>query len=62
MAIRNELMNECFPKHSRIGIARMKRDKETEESQKSGASMERSKAGMKEKEVSMAYHYLIKIQ
>ena len=32
MAIRNEeRMNECFPKHLRMGTARMKYDKETEE-------------------------------
>ena len=43
-------MHECFPKHSRMGTARMKQDKETdEEGKKKGASMERSKAGSKEK-------------
>ena len=43
-----ELMHECFPKHSRMG--RMKQDKETdEEGEKRGLSMERSKAGTKEK-------------
>ena len=32
MAIGNvELINDCFPKHSRIGTARLKYDKETEE-------------------------------
>ena len=32
MAIRNvELMQECFPKHSHMGTAKMKYDKETEE-------------------------------
>ena len=31
MAIRNEkLMNECFPKHSSMGTARMKYDKDAE--------------------------------
>ena len=51
MAIGNgELMHECFPKHSPMGTARMKEDKETyEEGKKRGASMERSKAGTKEK-------------
>ena len=46
MAIGNgELMHECFPKHSRMGTARMKLDKERdEEGKKIGASME-SKAG-----------------
>ena len=47
MAIRNgELMHECFPKHARMGTARMKSDKETrEEGNKKGVSMEGSKAG-----------------
>ena len=50
MAIGNvELMNECFPKHSSMLTARMKKVKETEED-KRGVSMERSKAGTKEKE------------
>ena len=51
MAVGNEeLMNERFPKHSRIGTAKMKYDKETEEEGKRrGVSMERSKAGSKEK-------------
>ena len=32
MAIGNgELVHECFPKHSRMGTARMKYDKETDE-------------------------------
>ena len=32
MAIGNvEFMYECFPKHSRLGTARMKKAKETEE-------------------------------
>ena len=49
MAIGNgELMWECFPKHSRMGTARMKEDKETdEEGRKRGVSIERSKAGTK---------------
>ena len=38
-----EPMHECFPKHSRMGTARMKGDKETEEEGKQrGLSMERS--------------------
>ena len=51
MAIGNEeLMHECFPKHTRVGTARMKKDKETdEEGKKRDASMERSKASRKEK-------------
>ena len=53
-----ELMHECFPKHSRMGTARMKYDKETEESKKSGVSMQSSK----KKEVPTDYQYLIKIQ
>ena len=49
MAIGNgELMHECFPKHSRMGTARMKWDKKTdEEDKKRGVSVERSKAGTK---------------
>ena len=51
MAIGNgELMHECFRKHSRMGTARMKEDKETDkDGQKIGASMERSKTGMTER-------------
>ena len=51
MAIGNgDLMQECFPKHSRMRIARMKYDKETdEEGKKRGVSMERSKSGTKKK-------------
>ena len=46
MAIGNELWHDCYPKHSRMGTARMKEDKETEEEGKErGVSMERSKAG-----------------
>ena len=57
-----ELMHECFPKHLRMGTARMKKDKETdEEGKKRGVSMEKSKAGTK-KDVPTAYHILIKIQ
>ena len=40
-------MHECFPKHSRIGTARMKYYKETEEGNKRGVSMEMTKAGTK---------------
>ena len=41
-------MHECFPKHSRMGTAKMKWDFETdEEGKKRGASMERSKEGTK---------------
>ena len=51
MAIGNgELMHEFFPKHSRMGTTRMKKDNETvEECKKRGVSMLRSKAGTKEK-------------
>ena len=51
MAIGNgELMQECFPKHLRMGTAQMKLDEETdEEGRKRGVSMERSKAGTKKK-------------
>ena len=38
MAIENEeLMHECFPKHRRMGTARMKLDKETDEEGKKRA-------------------------
>ena len=64
MAIGNGvLMQECFPKHLRMGTATIKKDKETDEhGKKRGVSVERIKAGMKEKEVPKAYRYLIKIQ
>ena len=43
-----ELLQERFPKHSRMGTARMKYDKETdEESKKRGVSMEKIKEGTK---------------
>ena len=43
MAIGNwVLMHECFPKHLRMGTARMKQDNETDEDgQKRGVSMEK---------------------
>ena len=45
-----ELMHVCFPKHSGMGTARMKQDKDTdEEGKKRGVSMDISKAGTKEK-------------
>ena len=52
MAIGNgELMHECFPKHLRMGTARMKQDNETDEGgKKRGVSMEKCKAGTKKKE------------
>ena len=50
MALINvELVHECFPKHWRMGTARMTYDEETEEGTKRGVSMKRCKAGMKEK-------------
>ena len=54
MAIGNEeLMHECFPKHSRMGAARMKYDKVTEEEgKKKEVSMERSKSGHERKKKS----------
>ena len=47
MAIENgELIHKCFPKHSCMGTARMKYDKETDkDGTKRGMSMERRKAG-----------------
>ena len=45
-----ELMHECSTKHSRMGTAIMKYDKETdEEGKKRGVSMERRKAGTKKR-------------
>ena len=57
-----KLVQERFPKHSCMGTARIKQDKEKEamkeeeekRSKKRGVSMERSKAGRKEKEVPTA--------
>ena len=44
-----DLVQEYFPEHSRMGTARMKYDKETEEKgKKRGVSMERSKVGTKD--------------
>ena len=46
MAIRNEeLIQECFPKYSCMGTARIKQDKETDEDGKRGVGVERSKGG-----------------
>ena len=47
MAIGNgELVHECFPKHSSMGTARMKKNNETDEDgQKRGVRMEKSTAG-----------------
>ena len=47
MAIGNEeLMLECFPKHLRMGTAKMKEDREREDDKRC-MSMERSKADTK---------------
>ena len=47
MTIGNEeLVHECFPKHLRMGTARMIKDREREEVKRC-VSMERSKAGTK---------------
>ena len=55
-------MHEGFPKHSRMGTARIKYDKETDvDGKKRGVSMEKQKRARK-KDVQMAYHYLLKIQ
>ena len=63
MATGNEvLVHKCFPKHSHMGAARMKYDKETDELKKRGVSVERSTAGMSKIEVPTAYHILIKNQ
>ena len=42
--VNGEFMYEYFPKHSRMGTARTKWNKETEEGKKRGVSMEKSKA------------------
>ena len=43
---KRKLMHEYFPKHSRMGTARIKLDKETDkEGKKKGVSKERSQAG-----------------
>ena len=42
-----ELMHECYPKHSRMGTARMKSD--TDEGKKRGVNLEKSKAGTTER-------------
>ena len=57
-----KLMHECFPKHSRMGTARTKEDKETDETgKKRGVSMEKAKRARR-KEVPTAYRILAKIQ
>ena len=49
-------MQECFPKHSRMGTARMKEDNETNvEGKKRGVNMEKVKRE-RTKEVPTAYH------
>ena len=45
-----ERMYECFPKHLRMGTARLKYEKETDEDgKKRGLSMKKSKTGTKER-------------
>ena len=59
MAIGNgELMQECFPKHLRMGTARMKKD-----NKQGGVRMERSKVSTKEKRSpdGINYHYQNKV-
>ena len=57
-----ELMHECFPKHLRMGTARMKSDKKTDEGgKKKGVNIEKRKAGTK-RDVPTASHILIKIR
>ena len=63
MAIRNEtLVHECFPKHMRMGTARMKYDKETDKEGKREERVWEEVKRAKLKEVLFAYHILIKIQ
>ena len=47
--IKVELMHECFQKHSRMGTAKMKLEKETEKGKKRGVSIERIKGARKNK-------------
>lgn len=54
MAVKCVLMQECFPKLSRMGTARTKFDKESEEAKNRGVGMEISTAGTKEKKVRRA--------
>ena len=49
------LVQERCPKHSSMGRARMKEDKETDEDKKRGVSVERSKAGAKKRSPT-SYH------
>ena len=53
-----EFMQESFPKHSRMGTARLKKDKETDkDDKKKGVSMERNKPDMNlKKEVPTEQH------
>ena len=64
MAIGNgELMHQYFPKHWRMGTARMKEDNETDEDgKKRGVSMEKVKGGTKEISPDSLSLQLMKIQ
>ena len=54
-------MHEYFPKHSRMGTARMQYDKETnEDGKKRGVSIERSKAGTKKRSPLQAFYKILK--
>ena len=62
MAIGNmELMRECFPKHLRIGTARTKSYKDTDEDGKREALVRKEAKRARKKEVQTAYQTLIKI-
>ena len=62
MAIGNwELMHECFPKHSSMGTARMKYDKQTKKVRRED-EYGKKQSGHEKKEVQTAYHILIKRQ
>ena len=57
------LMQECFPKHWRMGTARTKYDKETDEyGKKRGVRVLKEAKRARKKEVPTAYHILSKIQ
>ena len=62
MAIGNmELMQECFPKHSRMGAARTKYGKETDEEGNKRRENGKKQSRHEKKEVLTAYHVLILI-
>ena len=59
MAIRNgELVHECFPKHSRMGTARMKKiKKQTKKVRREERRVWKEVKRARKKEVPTAYYY-----